>query len=312
METPTSSAASVGHSEEGLRLKADDFECLNDMPLEGSAPSTPGDVGKNAFGDDFRNYANSKRQEEVERNYREDHTKMTVGVVKEKMAKWLKFTHGEYTIMEVIEMLDELVDESDPDNELPNSIHDFQTAERIRKLYPGEEYDWFHLAGLLHDLGKVLALWGEPQWCVVGDTYPVGCQHSDQIVFPHFFETNPDTRHPVYSTKNGMYKPNCGITNLMMAWGHDEYMYWVLKENKCTLPLEALAVIRYHSFYPWHTHGAYTHFEAPQDKALKKWVVEFNKFDLYSKSDEVPNCEELKPYYAGLLKKYGIDGKLRW
>eukprot|EP01064_Diplonema_japonicum_P038997 TRINITY_DN9663_c3_g1_i1.p1 TRINITY_DN9663_c3_g1~~TRINITY_DN9663_c3_g1_i1.p1 ORF type:complete len:315 (+),score=97.60 TRINITY_DN9663_c3_g1_i1:89-1033(+) len=314
MITPTSSTSSVGPTETNrLRVKGD-LDCLSDVPFANSAPSTPGadDVGKNAFGDEFRNYDDSKRQSDVERNYREDHTNMTVAVVKEKMDKWLKFNHGEHTVMEVIEVLDELIDESDPDNELPNSIHDFQTAERIRAAFPGEEYDWFHLAGLLHDLGKVLALWGEPQWCVVGDTYPVGCKHSDQIVFPQFFKYNPDSTHPVYSTENGIYEKGCGITNLCMAWGHDEYMYWVLKENNCTLPLEALAVIRYHSFYPWHTGNAYTHLEAPSDKVLKNWVIEFNKFDLYSKGDEVPDCEALKPYYQGLLKKYGIDGKLKW
>eukprot|EP00971_Amphidinium_carterae_P274830 5453373-Amphidinium_carterae.1 len=56
----------------------------------------------------------------------------------------------------MIALLDELVDDSDPDNDLPNSIHDFQTAERIRQQWPDE--DWFHLVGLLHDIGKVRAL----------------------------------------------------------------------------------------------------------------------------------------------------------
>lgn len=58
-------------------------------------------------------------------------------------------------------MLDDLVDESDPDVDFPNSFHAFQTAEGIRKAHPDK--DWFHLVGLLHDLGKILALWGEPQ-----------------------------------------------------------------------------------------------------------------------------------------------------
>ena len=37
---------------------------------------------------------------------------------------------------------------------------------------------WFVLVGLIHDLGKVLCLFGEPQWAVVGDTFPVGCAFS--------------------------------------------------------------------------------------------------------------------------------------
>merc|ERR1711918_225964 len=128
--------------------------------------------------------------------------------------KWLDFNHGQYTIEQVIEMLDELVDDSDPDNELPNSVHDFQTAERIRKAWP--QHDWFHLVGLLHDLGKVMALWGEPQWCVVGDTFPVGCKFSDRIVFPHQFENNPDFSNPEYNTENGVYAEECGLDNLVV------------------------------------------------------------------------------------------------
>ncbi|NXC48063.1 MIOX oxygenase, partial [Penelope pileata] len=59
------------------------------------------------------------------------------------------------SVMQALELLDQLVDESDPDVDFPNSFHAYQTAEGIRH--------WFHLVGLLHDLGKVLALFGEPQ-----------------------------------------------------------------------------------------------------------------------------------------------------
>jgi inositol oxygenase len=31
------------------------------------------------------------------------------------------------------------------------------------------------LTGFIHDLGKCLCLYGEPQWGVVGDTFPVDC-----------------------------------------------------------------------------------------------------------------------------------------
>lgn len=54
---------------------------------------------------------------------------------------------------EALEKLNELVDESDPDVDIPNIVHAFQTAERIRKDYPND--DWFHLTGLIHDAGKV-------------------------------------------------------------------------------------------------------------------------------------------------------------
>jgi len=267
------------------------------------------------FGDTFRNYETSARQAVVEESYRKQHTLTTHDFVKGMHDKWLSFDHGEHTIEEVIEMLDQLVDDSDPDVDIPNSVHDFQTAERIRKTWP--EHDWFHLVGLLHDLGKVMALWGEPQWCVVGDTFPVGCAFSEDIVFSHQFEANPDSQNPEYNTKSGIYASGCGLDNLMMSWGHDEYMYQMLKANECTIPEEGLAMIRFHSFYPWHDKGAYQHLTSEYDEqVIKPWVKEFNKFDLYSKGDDQPTGEDCKrlwqEYYQPLCAKYGLDGVLMW
>lgn len=144
-------------------------------------------------------------------------------------------------------------------------------AERAREEYP--DLDWLHLIALIHDLGKVMAFYDEPQWAVVGDTFPVGCQWSENIVYGiDSFNDNPDRLNPNYNTKYGMYKKNCGIQELTMSWGHDEYMYRVLKHNKSKLPPQALNIIRYHSFYPWHTAGDYSHFETEGDEEIKKWV----------------------------------------
>jgi len=90
------------------------------------------------------------------------HRNQTVEFVEKQRAEWLNFGKGEFTVMEMIDVLDSLVDDSGPDNDLPSSIHDFQTAERIREKCP--DHDWFHLVGLLHDGGKVLAclLWETP------------------------------------------------------------------------------------------------------------------------------------------------------
>ena len=73
-------------------------------------------------------------------------------------------------------------------NELKLKIERFlQTAERIREAYPDQP--WFALVGLIHDLGKVLALHGEPQWAVVGDVFVTGCQIGSSVVFglPRYF-----------------------------------------------------------------------------------------------------------------------------
>jgi len=56
--------------------------------------------------------------------------------------------------------------------------------------------------------------------------------------------------------------------------GHDEYMYRVLMHNKSTLPLPALYMIRYHSFYPWHKEGGYQELLDDQDKKMLPWIKE--------------------------------------
>uniref|UniRef100_A0A8C6YDG8 Inositol oxygenase n=1 Tax=Naja naja TaxID=35670 RepID=A0A8C6YDG8_NAJNA len=126
------------------------------------------------------------------------HTNQTVEFVRKKNEQYAGCNLCQMTIMEALEMLDNVVDESDPDVDFPNSYHAYQTAEGIREKHP--EKDWFHLVGLLHDLGKILALSGEPQWAVVGDTFPVGCKLEDSIVFrDSTFHDNPDTRNPLYT-----------------------------------------------------------------------------------------------------------------
>lgn len=69
--------------------------------------------------------------------------------------KWLKFNHFKGTILDVLNRLSEsgLTDQSDPDVDVPNVYHGFQTAEGIRKEHP--DNGWFQLTGLIHDIGKV-------------------------------------------------------------------------------------------------------------------------------------------------------------
>lgn len=309
----------VARESDGVSKAVDKLDSPRSDASTGQSGSVSGEgqPKENAFGDTFRNYEDSKRQEIVKNTYYTMHAKQTVEFVRSQQDEWLKFDKGEFTIMEMIELLDNLVDDSDPDSDLPNSIHDFQTAERIREKWP--EHDWFHLIGLLHDIGKVMALpqlAGDKvleQWAVVGDTFCVGWAPAPEAVFGlESFAQNPDIKHEVYSTENGMYSSGCGISNLTMSWGHDEYMYRMLKENGCTIPEEGLAMVRFHSFYPWHDGRAYTRFEAAEDVEMMQWVKEFNKFDLYSKGDAIPDVEALKPYYQSLLEKYNIAGKLRF
>ena len=70
-------------------------------------------------------------------------------------------------------------------------------------------------------------------------------------------------------------------------------------------------VIRYHSLYPWHTGGAYRDLMNESDKELLRDVLEFNKFDLYSKEDSVEISNEVKFYYDKLLDEF-FSAELKW
>lgn len=267
----------------------------------------------NSFGHTFRDYnVESERKDGVEEFYRINHINQTYEFVKRMREVYGSLNRVEMSIWECCELLNDVVDESDPDLDEPQIEHLLQTAEAIRKDYPNE--DWLHLTGLIHDLGKVLLHpdFGElPQWAVVGDTFPVGCAFDGSIVHHKYFKENPDYNNPTYNTKYGVYSEACGLNNVMMSWGHDDYMYLVARENRTTLPSAALFIIRYHSFYALHKSGAYKHLMNEEDIENLKWLHIFNKYDLYSKSKVRVDVEKVKPYYLSLIEKY-FPAKLRW
>jgi len=247
--------------------------------------------------EEFRDYENTVR-DTVREFYKLNHTYQTYDFVMQKRNDYLKFDKKQMPVWDAFQFLNQLVDDSDPDTDLDQFQHLLQTSEAIRR---DGHPDWMVAVGLLHDLGKVLCLFGEPQWAVVGDTFPVGCAYSDKVVYPEFFNLNPDYNNETYSTKYGVYEPNCGLRNVTMSWGHDEYIYHIAKER---IPEEGLYMLRYHSFYAWHREGAYDHLLDDHDRAMLKWVKLFNPYDLYSKNPTPPNWNELKPYYENLVAKY--------
>ena len=252
----------------------------------------------------FRNYEANARPS-VREFYRLNHHHQTHDFVRSKRNEFLPLNRRKMSIWEALEYLNTLVDDSDPDTDLTQLDHLLQTAEQIR--HDGHPR-WFILTGLIHDLGKILCLYGEAQWAVVGDTFPVGCAWSDKIVFHEFFADNPDRHQSQYQTRNGIYEEGAGLDTVMMSWGHDEYLYHVVKDY---LPPEALYMIRYHSFYPAHRDGAYGHLMNEKDRDLFKWVRAFNPYDLYTKSHERPNFKELRPFYDNLIGEY-FPATLRW
>lgn len=111
---------------------------------------------------------------------------------------------------------------------------------------------------------------------------------------------------------NGVYKEGCGLDNLIISYGHDEYLYSVLKGNKNHIISEKyMDVIKYHSFYPWHTDNKYHQFMNEKDKITLENVRKFNIFDLYSKEDDTNIKQETINYYDKILDEY-FYGELDW
>src|SRR4249920_2843972 len=167
--------------------------------------------------EEFRNYEDDARPS-VREFYRLNHRHQTFDFVRAKRKEFLALNRRQMSVWEALEYLNTLVDESDPDTDLSQLDHLLQTAEQIRR---DGHPRWFILAGLIHDLGKILCLYGEPQWAVVGDTFPVGCAFSDKVVFPKFFADNPDSNIPKYQSRLGVYEEGCGLDKVQISWGHD-------------------------------------------------------------------------------------------
>jgi inositol oxygenase len=259
---------------------------------------------------DYNIYDNmSKKQRDkiniIRNTYRQQREKIDYDFNTYLKNKYLQFT-GKTNFWSLFASLDNIIDLSDPDTSLPNSIHALQTAEAIRKQnkYP----DWMELCGLIHDMGKILYLSGNnedgtsksTQWSIVGDTFITGCTIPNDIVLSEFNELNKD------HNKVNKYNNNCGLTNCNVSFGHDEYMYHLLKRNKHKMPAEAEYIIRYHSLYLYHSSNSYDYLLDNEDIKMKAVVKDFNQYDLYSKNDNLPIkwTYELREYYTNLVKKY--------
>lgn len=254
--------------------------------------------------DTFRDYAAEVRPG-VREFYRLNHRYQTFEFGQQKRQQYLPLAKTQMGVWQAMEYLNTLVDDSDPDIDLPQIEHLLQTAEAIRS---DNQPRWFILTGLIHDLGKILCLWGEPQWAVVGDTFPVGCKFSDRIVFHEAFLDNPDSTNERYQSDLGIYSAHCGLDKVNLSWGHDEYLYHVVKSY---LPEPALNMIRYHSCYPVHREGAYRFLMNEHDHKMMKWVNAFNQYDLYTKRDERMDVAGLRPFYQQLIDEY-FPASLNW
>lgn len=265
----------------------------------------------------FRNYKELDVDAAVRQHYRKMRKNQTYEYVQRMHKKYLTYDKP-MGLWETMDKLNDLIDVSDPDLDLPNVQHLIQSAEAI---CADNRPDWMQLVGLIHDLGKVMYLWGcdedgtsqKEQWGLVGDIFAVGCRLPDTLVYPEFNSLNSDMHDERYNTPKGIYESGCGIDNLELAWGHDEYLYRVLANHETnSLPKAGMVMIRYHSFYSWHSEGSYSHLTNEQDEQYKEWVVDFNQYDLYTKSNRTHRLDEIREYYQPIAEKYLGDGPIYW
>jgi len=266
--------------------------------------------------DSFRNFIDvSSDIKDLYKNIRSNQTyDFATNMVKKYCTNMVK----EINVWDAFEKLNNFVYKSDPDINIANLHHAFQTAEKARAC---GEPDWFVLVALIHDLGKMLYVKGEDkdgttistQYAVVGDTHITGCLLPDELVMNQYNELCPDMKDERYNSVNGVYSDNCGFDNCVFSFGHDEYLYQVLLFNKLhnpkfnlKLPHDALYIMRYHSFYPWHGEGAYVHLASQNDLDKRELLKRFSSYDLYTKCNvEVDyTSPELKNYYPSLIDKY--------
>lgn len=283
-------------------------ECLNNNIIANACEESCDKKRKITikYGNGYRNYKMSTLA--VSNNYKNARENQCLEFVL-RMKDKFSYLDMKMDIWNILEDLNYLTDVSDPDCSHPNLYHALQTAEMMRK---DGLPDWFQLVGLLHDIGKIMYKKGNnsegtglnQQWAMVGDTFIVGCPIPNSIIFPEYNKLNPD--YSKYSSKLGIYQENCGMDSLHSSWGHDEYLYMILSsnKNKNTLPEEALYIIRWHSLYLYHNKDEYSWFMSSKDKKYLPLVKKFNQYDLYSKTDEIYELEQLKNYYNTLINKY--------
>ena len=154
----------------------------------------------------FRNYDASDVKAAVKEHYRKMRQHQTLDYVRNMHKKYLTFDIP-MPLWEAMEHLNSLIDVSDPDLDLPNVQHLIQSAEAIRE---DNRPDWMQLTGLIHDLGKIMFLWGSDadgtsqaeQWGMVGDVFVVGCALPDTCVYPEFNALNPDMKGKTHTRRD--------------------------------------------------------------------------------------------------------------
>lgn len=114
---------------------------------------------------EFRDYNKALSiQPEVARFYKANHENQTLEHVLAMKKRYGQLDKAWMGVWETLEILNGLIDDSDPDmGGITQITHALQAAEAARSEGLPR---WFILTALIHDMGKLLYFFGEQQWTV--------------------------------------------------------------------------------------------------------------------------------------------------
>ncbi|CAE8595787.1 unnamed protein product [Polarella glacialis] len=158
----------------------------------------------------------------------ERHLRQTVATRQELHERWAnRVLLGEVKVIDLLQLLHFTVDHTDTELLYTSQlIHSLQVYEMVTSYdLPSPDLQYkndLQIAALVHDLGKLLSLFGEA-------------------------DRNVDCMNTVidYDDPGGASAQGLGIGHLAIQWNHDEYAYQKLRHSK--LPPRVLAAVRFHS-----------------------------------------------------------------
>lgn len=240
----------------------------------------------------YNNYNNSSYKNTVEETYKLMYINQNEYYVKNCLKKY-SYIRNIYNVWDIIEKLNTIYDESDPDNDLPQIYHAYQTAESIKKRYFEED-------GSFKEDNYITDLFSKEEWNNLPEIYKRQYNTDLKSYYSNIFEWDwfiligfihdfgkvlllddfgklpqwsvvGDTFPVDYPLSNNVvfydkqyHINNTSLTNKrevnkigfekhLFSFGHDEYLSLVLERTLNCIPKEGIYTIRFHSFYPWHS-----------------------------------------------------------
>ena len=240
----------------------------------------------------FRDYDNALPR--VEAFYAANHKHQTLDFVLEKKREYLSLNRKTFTVWEALEFLNSLVDDSDPDVDFTQIEHALQTAESIRAA---DQPRWFIVTGWSTTSARSCASSASRSGRSSATRSRSAAAGRPRLSTATSSARIPTGSCPSIRPRTGSTSPAAASTTSTCR-GATTSTSTTRSRGSC--PDEALYMLRYHSFYPWHKEEEYSHLlerQGPLDAEVGAGVQPLRPV---SKGSARPNVEELMPYYEEL------------